>query len=44
MYIFILNPTFSRVLNSIKSKDSTDSFCIIEMTSVLYPPPMSTYE
>jgi len=37
MYIFILNSTFSRVLNSIKSMDSTDSLCIIEITGVLYP-------
>ena len=37
MYIFILKPTFSRVLNSIKSMDSMDSLYIIEMTSVLYP-------
>ena len=43
MYILISNPTFSRVLNSIKSMDSMDSLCIIEMTGVLYPP-MTTYE
>ena len=42
--IFISNPTFSRVGNSLKTMDSTDSIVNMEKPIVLYPPPMSTYE
>jgi len=38
IYIWILNLTFSRVLNPLKSVDSTDSLHIIEKTVDLYPP------
>ena len=37
MYIFILNPTFSRVLIPLKTMDSTDSLHFIKKAIVLYP-------
>ena len=36
--IFISNPTFSRVGNSLKTMDSTDSIVNMEKPIVLYPP------
>ena len=38
LYIFISNPTFSRVWNSLKTTDSMDSIVNMEKPIVLYPP------
>ena len=41
--IFISNPTFSRVWNSLKTMDSMDSIVNMEKPIVLYPPPSYVY-
>ena len=38
LYIFISNPTFSRVWNSLKTMYSMDSVVNVEKPIVLYPP------